>query len=88
VANGKFHPEPRRSEAAHRRGRIPTRPDVETNPPGVLQVLHTKKVIPSTYSLEKDRKADALFKEIIVGVHDIAVRVSAVEKISARNPNE
>jgi iron(III) transport system substrate-binding protein len=50
-----------------RRGRIPTRPDVETNPPGVLQTLYAKKVMPSTYSAEKERKADALFKEIIVG---------------------
>jgi iron(III) transport system substrate-binding protein len=50
-----------------RRGRIPTRPDVETNPPGVLQALHAKKVMPSTYSPEKERKADSLFKEIIVG---------------------
>jgi iron(III) transport system substrate-binding protein len=50
-----------------RRGRIPTRPDIETNPPGVLQTLHAKKVMPSTYSPEKERKADALFKEIIVG---------------------
>jgi len=50
-----------------RRGRIPTRPDVETNPPGVLQALHARKVMPSLYSPEKERKADALFKEIIVG---------------------
>jgi ABC-type Fe3+ transport system substrate-binding protein len=44
-----------------RRGRIPT------HPPGVLQALHAKKVTPSTYSPETERKADALFKEIIVG---------------------
>jgi iron(III) transport system substrate-binding protein len=49
-----------------RRGRIPTRPDIETNPPGVLQALHARKVMPSTYNPEKERKADALFKEIIV----------------------
>ena len=50
-----------------RRGRIPSRPDVETNPPGVLQALHAKKVMPSIYSPEKERKADALFKELIAG---------------------
>lgn len=50
-----------------RRGRIPTRPDIETNPPGVLQALHAKKVMPSVFSPEKERKADALFKELIVG---------------------
>jgi hypothetical protein len=33
----------------------------------VLQALHAKKVMPSTYSPEKERKADSLFKEIIVG---------------------
>src|SRR5205085_11199242 len=27
-----------------KRGRIPSRPDVETNPPGVLKALHAKKV--------------------------------------------
>jgi iron(III) transport system substrate-binding protein len=50
-----------------RRGRIPTRPDVETNPPGVLPILHAKTIIPSIYSPEKERKADAMFKELIVG---------------------
>lgn len=50
-----------------RRGRIPTRPDVETNPPGVLKTLHSKKVLASRYNPEKEKKADALFKELIVG---------------------
>jgi len=49
------------------RGRIPARPDVETNPPGVLERLHTRKVIPSVYDPARERKADALFKELIVG---------------------
>jgi iron(III) transport system substrate-binding protein len=50
-----------------RRGRIPTRLDVETNPPGVLQTLHAKKIMPSSYNPEKERKANAMFKELIVG---------------------
>jgi len=50
-----------------RRGRIPTRPDVETNPPGVLPVLHARKVMASVYDPDKEKKADALFKELIVG---------------------
>ena len=29
-----------------RRGRIPSRPDVETNPPGVLKALQQRKVMP------------------------------------------
>ncbi len=50
-----------------RRGRIPTRPDVETNPPGVLQMLHAKKIMPSEHNPDKEKKADAMFKELIVG---------------------
>ena len=50
-----------------RRGRIPTRPDVETNPPGVLPVLHARKVMASVYDPDKEKKADAMFKELIVG---------------------
>jgi iron(III) transport system substrate-binding protein len=50
-----------------RRGRIPARPDVETNPPGVLKTLLTKKIMPSEYNPDKEKKADAMFKELIVG---------------------
>jgi iron(III) transport system substrate-binding protein len=49
------------------RGRIPTRPDVETNPPGVLKAILAKKVIPSVYNPDKEKKADALFKELVIG---------------------
>jgi iron(III) transport system substrate-binding protein len=49
------------------RGRIPTRPDVETNPPGVLQAIHSKKVIPSLFNPEKEKKAENLFKELMIG---------------------
>ncbi|MEA2937290.1 MAG: iron(III) transport system substrate-binding protein [Alphaproteobacteria bacterium] len=49
------------------RGRIPTRPDVETNPPGVLKALHAKTVIPTVYNVERGKKADALFKELMLG---------------------
>ena len=48
------------------RGRIPTRPDVETNPPGVLQAIHSKKVIPSLFNPEKEKKAENLFKELMI----------------------
>jgi hypothetical protein len=33
----------------------------------VLPILHAKTIIPSIYSPEKERKADAMFKELIVG---------------------
>jgi iron(III) transport system substrate-binding protein len=49
------------------RGRIPARADVETNPPGVLKALLTKKVMPITLSPEQEKKADSLFKEFISG---------------------
>jgi iron(III) transport system substrate-binding protein len=50
-----------------RRGRIPSRPDVETNPPGVLKALHEKKVMPIVLDAEQEKKADAIFKELIAG---------------------
>ncbi len=50
-----------------RRGRIPARPDVETNPPGVLKALHEKTVMPIVLGAEQEKKADALFKELIAG---------------------
>jgi iron(III) transport system substrate-binding protein len=49
------------------RGRIPARPDVETNPPGVLRALHTKKVVPIVLDPAQEKQADALFKEFIAG---------------------
>ena len=50
-----------------RRGRIPSRPDVETNPPGVLKVLQDKKVISIVLDPEQEKRADAIFKELIAG---------------------
>jgi ABC-type Fe3+ transport system substrate-binding protein len=49
------------------RGRIPSRPDVETNPPGVLKGLQQRKVMPIVIDPEQERKADAIFKELIAG---------------------
>jgi iron(III) transport system substrate-binding protein len=49
------------------RGRIPSRPDVETNPPGVLTTLHARKVIPIVLDPDQEKRTDALFKELIVG---------------------
>ncbi len=49
------------------RGRIPARADVETNPPGVLKALLTKKVMPITLDPDQEKKADSLFKELIAG---------------------
>jgi iron(III) transport system substrate-binding protein len=50
-----------------RRGRIPARADVETNPPGVLKALLERKVMPILLDGDQEKKADALFKELIAG---------------------
>jgi len=50
-----------------RRGRIPARADVETNPPGVLKALLERKVMPILLDGDREKKADALFKELIAG---------------------
>ena len=49
------------------RGRVPIRLDVETNPPGMLKPLLAKKLAPVVLSAEQEKKADALFKELIAG---------------------
>lgn len=59
------------SEDAQRKstawGRLPVRPDVETNPPGVLDKLRGKAVIPITLAGEAEKKADGLYKELVAG---------------------
>lgn len=44
-------------------GRIPTRPDVETNPPGILKAFAGHKLKVSTMTAEEDQKWQKLFKE-------------------------
>ena len=39
-----------------RKGRLPTRPDVATNPPGVMDVLRQKKIIVTMTSADEQRK--------------------------------
>jgi iron(III) transport system substrate-binding protein len=45
-------------------GRLPTRPDVETNPPGVIKQLHEKKVLPAVFSADEQKKWNTVFNEI------------------------
>jgi iron(III) transport system substrate-binding protein len=45
-------------------GRLPTRPDVETNPPGVTKQLHAKKVLPAVFSADEQKKWNTVFNEI------------------------
>jgi iron(III) transport system substrate-binding protein len=45
-------------------GRLPTRLDVETNPPGVMKVLHAQKVLPAVFSADDQKKWNTIFNEI------------------------
>jgi iron(III) transport system substrate-binding protein len=47
-----------------RKGRLPSRPDVATNPPGVMEVLRQKKLIVTTASGDEQRKLQQTFNEI------------------------
>ena len=47
-----------------RKGRLPTRTDVETNPPGVLDSLRQKTIVVPMSSAEDQRKMQATFNEI------------------------
>ena len=47
-------------------GRLPTRGDVQSNPPGIIERLHAKTVVPALFRSEDERKwqqtFNALFK--------------------------
>jgi iron(III) transport system substrate-binding protein len=45
------------------KGRIPTRADVESNPPGILKALAGHKVVPVTLSPQEESKWQKVFKE-------------------------
>ena len=47
-----------------KKGRLPTRPDVATNPPGVMDILQQKKIIVTISSVEEQRKMQQTFKEV------------------------
>jgi iron(III) transport system substrate-binding protein len=47
-----------------KRGRLPTRTDVETNPPGVIATLQQKKVIVTISSAEQQKKMQTTFNEL------------------------
>jgi iron(III) transport system substrate-binding protein len=50
-----------------RKGRLPTRTDVETNPPGVIDALQQKKVIVTISSAEQQKKMQTTFNELFRG---------------------
>jgi iron(III) transport system substrate-binding protein len=47
-----------------KKGRLPTRPDVATNPPGVMDILQEKRIIVTISSAEEQRKMQQTFKEV------------------------
>src|ERR1043166_1361433 len=47
-----------------RKGRLPSRPDVTTNPPNVMEVLGAKKIIVSMTSADEQRKMQQTFNQI------------------------
>jgi iron(III) transport system substrate-binding protein len=47
-----------------KKGRLPTRTDVETNPPGVIEALQQKKVILTISSAEQQKKMQTTFNEL------------------------
>jgi iron(III) transport system substrate-binding protein len=47
-----------------KRGRLPTRADVETNPPGVIDRLQQRKVIVTISSAEQQKKMQTTFNEL------------------------
>jgi ABC-type Fe3+ transport system substrate-binding protein len=46
------------------KGRLPTRPDVPTNPPGVIDVLQQKKISSQIFSADEQKKWAGIFQEI------------------------
>jgi len=47
-----------------RKGRLPTRTDVETNPPGIVDTLRQKKIVFTPASADEQKKVQATFNEI------------------------
>jgi iron(III) transport system substrate-binding protein len=45
-------------------GRLPTRSDVASNPPGVIERLHSKKVVATIFKTEEERKWQRTFAEL------------------------
>jgi len=48
-------------------GRIPTRPDVQSNPPGIVEAMNKKKVVTVLLTPEEERKWQRLFDQLFKG---------------------
>ena len=48
-----------------RKGRLPTRPDVSTNPPEVGEMLKQRKIVPVVFSTDEQRKWQKAYNELL-----------------------
>jgi ABC-type Fe3+ transport system substrate-binding protein len=46
-------------------GRLPTRADVETNPPGIIQQVETRKVVRTQFSQEEEKRLRQMFEALL-----------------------
>ena len=46
-------------------GRLPTRTDVETNPPGIVKQVTTRKVVQTQFSQDEERRLRKLFDSVL-----------------------
>jgi ABC-type Fe3+ transport system substrate-binding protein len=46
-------------------GRLPTRPDVEGNPPGVLEAINKKKIVSALLAPEEEKKWQKLYETLV-----------------------
>ena len=46
-------------------GRLPTRADVETNPPGIIKEVETRKVVRTQFSQEEEKRLRQMFEALL-----------------------
>ena len=46
-------------------GRLPTRSDVETNPPGIIKEVETRKVVRTQFSQEEEKRLRQMFEALL-----------------------
>ncbi len=46
-------------------GRLPTRTDVETNPPGIVKQVTTRKIVQTQFSQDEERRLRKLFDSVL-----------------------
>jgi hypothetical protein len=46
-------------------GRLPTRADVETNPPGIIKQVEVRKVVRTQFSQEEEKRLRQTFETLL-----------------------